>query len=175
MSLKELTPEQLRELSMIDMAFYILDEKKQAVSFLDIWNEIVETLGLGEEEAQERIAQFYTDLNIDGRFVTLGENRWGLRTWYPVDQIEDDTLVAAKTKSKKKKKAKKLLDDEFEDYEDFLDDEDLDVFDDDEDYDEDDEDEDYDEFDDEEEDFLEDDELDEFDDEFLGDEDDEEL
>lgn len=171
MSLKDLTPEQLRELSMIDMAFYILEENKQAVSFLDIWNEIVETLGLSEEEAQERIAQFYTDLNIDGRFVTLGENRWGLRTWYPVDQIEDDTLIT--TKTKKKKKAKKVLDDEFDDYEELLDEEDLDVFDDDEDYEEDDED--YDEFEEDEEEFFDDDELDDFDDEFLGDEDDEEL
>lgn len=180
MSLKELTPEAIQEMSMIEMAYYILDERKQAVSFQEIWDEIVEALGMSESEARARIAQFYTDLNIDGRFISLGENRWGLRTWYPVDQIEDDTVVPAKTKAKKKKKAKKALEEDFDDY-DELDEEDLDDLDeeeedlDDDDFDEED-DVDLDEFDDEDNDFLDEDDLDGLDDDdFLDDEDEEDL
>jgi hypothetical protein len=33
---------------------------------------------------ENRIVQFYTDLNTDGRFLNVGENIWGLRDWYSV-------------------------------------------------------------------------------------------
>ena len=166
MSLKELAPEQLQEMSMIEMAFYILEKNKQAVSFQELWDQLVEAVGMSEEEAKAKIAQFYTDMNIDGRFISVGENRWGLRSWYPVDQIEDDAIAETKTKKKKKKKAvvEDDLDEEFD--EDEFDDEDLDLLDD-EDYDEDDEDLDDDDFD--EDDDFDDDDLD--DDDFEDDED----
>ena len=35
------------------------------------------------------VLQFYTDLNTDGRFLNVGENQWGLRDWYSVDDIEE--------------------------------------------------------------------------------------
>lgn len=187
MSLKELAPEVLQEMSMIEMAYKILNGNKQAVSFQEIWDEIVEVTGMSEGEARARIAQFYTDLNIDGRFIALGENRWGLRAWYPVDQIEDDAVSPAKTKAKKKKKSKKVVDEEdfdnydeddeeeleYEDLDEVLEEEDEDPEDADDDFDEEDEedeDEDLDELDDD--DIFDDEELD--DEEFEEDEDEEE-
>ena len=41
------------------------------------------------EDIENRIVQFYTDLNTDGRFLNVGENLWGLRDWYSVDDIEE--------------------------------------------------------------------------------------
>ena len=41
------------------------------------------------DEIENRIVQFYTDLNTDGRFLNVGENQWGLRDWYSVDDIEE--------------------------------------------------------------------------------------
>ena len=58
--------------------------------------EIAQVLGLSQEQVNAKIAQFYTDLNIDGRFINLGENRWGLRSWYPYEQIDED-LASTKT------------------------------------------------------------------------------
>ncbi|MBU5211230.1 DNA-directed RNA polymerase subunit delta [Heyndrickxia oleronia] len=120
MSLQQLSKEDLREMSLIELAHQYLEESKQAISFSDLVDELAKLLDLSTEEIKARMVQFYTDLNIDGRFISLGENRWGLRTWYPYDQIDEE--VTAPTKSKKKK-AKKVVD---EDEDDLLEDDDLD-------------------------------------------------
>jgi DNA-directed RNA polymerase subunit delta len=124
-SLKQLSKEELRQTSFIELAHEIMTDKKQAVTFQELLKEIKRLLEISESEVKSRLVQFYTDLNIDGRFIALGENRWGLREWYPVDQIEEETVPTMK--STKKKKAKKKVEedldlDEFED----LDEEDLD-------------------------------------------------
>lgn len=135
LSLKQFTKEQLNEMSLIEMAYEILNNQKQPASFKEIVDEIATTIGLTEEEVRARIAQFYTDLNIDGRFLSLGENRWGLRVWYPVDQSEEEVVTPTKPK---KKKAKKVIDEEEDldfneldedeiDYDDILDDDDDDL------------------------------------------------
>lgn len=73
--------------------------------------EIAQVLGLSQEQVNAKIAQFYTDLNIDGRFINLGENRWGLRSWYPYEQIDEEILPQPKPKKKRK-----VEDDGFDDY-----------------------------------------------------------
>lgn len=102
-------------MSFIEIAYELLVEKKKTVSFQEIRKEITELLDLSEQEVNEKIAQFYTDLNIDGRFLSLGENNWGLRTWYPVDHVVEEVVPAAKPK-KKKAKAKKAKKEELEDF-----------------------------------------------------------
>jgi DNA-directed RNA polymerase subunit delta len=180
-SLKQLSKEELRQTSFIELAHEIMTDKKQAVTFQELLKEITSLLEISGSKAKSRMVQFYTDLNIDGRFIALGDNRWGLREWYPVDQIEEETVPTMK--SSKKKKAKKKVEedldlDEFddldeEDLDDDLDYDDLDDTDDDDDLTEDDDDIDVDETDDDLEDVevdddeeeLEIDELDEIDEE----------
>ncbi|WP_442596956.1 DNA-directed RNA polymerase subunit delta [Neobacillus sp. D3-1R] len=128
MSLDQFTKEQIEDMSLIEMTYVLLEGKKQALPFREIMDEIVKVSGLTQTEVRAKIAQFYTDLNIDGRFLGLGDNVWGLRSWYPVDQAEEDTITQIKPK---KKKAKKVDDEDLDDYEDEdLDYEDLDEFDD---------------------------------------------
>ncbi|NQD66568.1 DNA-directed RNA polymerase subunit delta [Bacillus haikouensis] len=156
MSLKQLSKEELRQTSFIELAHEIMTDKKQAVTFQELLKEITSLLEISGSKAKSRMVQFYTDLNIDGRFIALGDNRWGLREWYPVDQIEEETVPTMK--SSKKKKAKKKVEedldlDEFddldeEDLDDDLDYDDLDDTDDDDDLTEDDDDVDVDETDD---------------------------
>ncbi|WP_338752036.1 DNA-directed RNA polymerase subunit delta [Bacillus sp. FJAT-52991] len=119
MNLKQLSKEERREMSFIEVAFIILEESKQPITFQEILNQIQQCLELSDEELRQRMVQFYTDLNFDGRFITLGENRWGLRAWYPVDQLEEEVAPAVKTRKKKTKKAAKEENfDEDEDIED---------------------------------------------------------
>lgn len=124
LSLEQYSIEQLQEMSLIEIAYEYLKNQKQAVAFNQLINDIATSLELSEEEVKSRIAQFYTDMNIDGRFLALGENRWGLRVWYPVDTVEEEVVTAVKTK---KKKAKKVIEEEDVDLDDYDDsDEDLD-------------------------------------------------
>ncbi|RIW36158.1 DNA-directed RNA polymerase subunit delta [Bacillus salacetis] len=120
MSLKQLSTEELHQMSFIELAHELLADKKQAMSFNDLIKQIGDILELSGEEVRSRMVQFYTDLNVDGRFIALGENRWGIRAWYPVDQIEEETVPTIKTRKKKSKKK------DDEDLEEDFDDEDLD-------------------------------------------------
>ncbi|CAM4002694.1 DNA-directed RNA polymerase subunit delta [Catellicoccus marimammalium] len=78
------------ELSMIEVAKAILQETKSEIELNQLFNEVQEFLELSNQEMRENLSQFYTDLNIDGSFISLGENRWGLREWYPIDSIDEE-------------------------------------------------------------------------------------
>lgn len=78
------------ELSMIEVAHAILEQKGDVMEFSDLVNQIQTYLGKSDSEIRDSLAQFYTDLNIDGSFISLGENRWGLRSWYAIDSIDEE-------------------------------------------------------------------------------------
>ncbi len=113
MNIREMTKEQLLEESMINIAYAILTEKHEALTLQQLMDEIRKLTGVSERKMKEKLQQFYTDMNIDGRFLAINDNRWGLREWYPVDQIEEETAPVVKVRKKKKKKA--VLDDDDED------------------------------------------------------------
>ena len=96
---------------MIEVVHSVLGDKRQATTFNELVQEIAQVLGLSQEQVNAKIAQFYTDLNIDGRFINLGENRWGLRSWYPYEQIDEEILPQPKPKKKRK-----VEEDGFDDY-----------------------------------------------------------
>lgn len=96
---------------MIEVVHSVLGDKKQATTFNELVQEIAQVLGLSQEQVNAKLAQFYTDLNIDGRFINLGENRWGLRSWYPYEQIDEEILPQPKPKKKRK-----VEEDGFDDY-----------------------------------------------------------
>ena len=32
-------------------------------------------------------------MNVDGSFIPLGDNKWGLRSWYGVDEIDEEIIA----------------------------------------------------------------------------------
>ncbi len=137
LNFREMTKEQLTEESLINLAYAILNEKRASVSFNDLLKLIQELVGYSDAEMKSRLLQFYTDINIDGRFLYNQEAGWGLREWFKVEQIEEETAPSVKTQ---KKKSKAAFDDEDldedvdleeedidfdEDFEEFVDEEDI--------------------------------------------------
>ena len=77
-------------LSMVDIAYDLMTKKKKEVDFAKLYQEVSEIKGLSPEEAEERISIFYTDITLDGRFITLGENRWDLRERHKFENVHID-------------------------------------------------------------------------------------
>ncbi len=77
--------------SMIDVAFDLVSKKKKPATFLKIWEEVSQMVGLTPEQEEDNIAQFYTDLSLDERFVHVGDNKWDLRSRHTYNEVVVDT------------------------------------------------------------------------------------
>jgi DNA-directed RNA polymerase subunit delta len=109
MGLKTLSKEQLAEMSLVEIAYEFLLENKQAVEFRGLIGEVAQLLNLNEDQVRAKIAQFYTDLNVDGRFTCITGNLWGLKNWYPIEHSIEEISIVPKVK---KKKGKKVVEEE---------------------------------------------------------------
>ncbi|MGX7349058.1 DNA-directed RNA polymerase subunit delta [Dolosicoccus paucivorans] len=92
MELEQLKGQNKEELSFIEVAYALLERQGDVVDFTELLVQIQDYLELSQDEIESKMTRFYTDLNIDGRFISLGENRWGLRAWYPIDAIDEEII-----------------------------------------------------------------------------------
>ena len=76
--------------SLLDLAYDYISRSKDAVSFKDLWAYVSQESGLDEVTAAKKISPFYTNLKMDGRFVTLGDNTWDLRSRNTFDKTHID-------------------------------------------------------------------------------------
>ena len=77
--------------SMLDVAYETLKNNTQEMSFLDLWNEIVKTMGFTPAQSEAKIAQFYSALMLDVRFAPLADNVWDLRSRRTYNETHVDT------------------------------------------------------------------------------------
>lgn len=77
------------EKSNLNVAYDIMLKNKQ-LKFKDLWEKVCEVQGYDEEEAKARMGKFYTNLFMDGRFFTLGENVWDLCDRYTYDVVHEN-------------------------------------------------------------------------------------
>ena len=76
--------------SFVNTAYDIIVKNGSELPFATLWNAVCEELGLTEEDRVNRVSYFYTQLTLDGRFVTLGENVWDLRIRHTFDKVHID-------------------------------------------------------------------------------------
>jgi DNA-directed RNA polymerase subunit delta len=79
------------ELSMIEVAYAILKNNEHEMNFKDLYKEVGKYLGKKKKDLDQAIVPFYTDLNVDGSFISLGNDVWGLREWYPFESVDEET------------------------------------------------------------------------------------
>ena len=76
--------------SLIEIAYEFVASHKGSVNFKEIWEHVKSQSGMSEEEAARKAGQFFTNMMLDGRFVTLGENEWDLRERHTFDKVHID-------------------------------------------------------------------------------------
>ena len=86
----------MNEKSLLDYGFEVLSVSKEPVKFLDLFKKSVELSGLelSESEQKIRMSKFYTQLSLDGRFVTLTDNYWDLRSRHVFEKVHLDMIDA---------------------------------------------------------------------------------
>lgn len=121
LKLKALDGINKNELSMVEVAHAILETKQEVMDFNQLLVEVQSYMELSDEQLEARMARFYTDLNIDGSFISLGENRWGLRSWYPIDSIDEEIVSSMDDEDLKKRRKKRKKVNTFGSEEDLID------------------------------------------------------
>ena len=77
--------------SKLDIAFSLLSKKKKPTPFIKLWDEISQIEALTPSQQEDQIAQFYSDLCLDSRFVNMGENKWDLKSRHTYNETVIDT------------------------------------------------------------------------------------
>lgn len=112
MSLQSLSTEKKSKMSLIELTRLMMLEEKKELKFKEAFNQAADLKGLSESERSGKISQYYTDLNVDGNFVTSGSNMWGLKSWYQDSQVEDEEDESITPRRIKRKRKKKRDDDD---------------------------------------------------------------
>lgn len=89
-NLKELSTEKIKEMSLIDLCYaYMIEEGIERLNIYDFLDYIKPLRNDGDEEFVTQAAYFYTDLNLDGRFVCVEDGSWKLRDSLLVEDIKN--------------------------------------------------------------------------------------
>lgn len=86
----------MNEKSLLDCGFDVLSASKDPMKFVDLFNAAVKASGeeIAESDIRTRMSKFYTQLSLDGRFVTLTDNFWDLRSRHVFEQVHLDAIDA---------------------------------------------------------------------------------
>ncbi|MEF9968033.1 MAG: DNA-directed RNA polymerase subunit delta, partial [Longicatena sp.] len=77
--------------AMIDEAYDLMSKKKKAIVFVKLWEEVAQIMAFTQAQEEDNIAQFYSDLSLDDRFVNVGNNKWDLRERHTYKEAVIDT------------------------------------------------------------------------------------
>lgn len=112
MSLKSLSEAKRSKTALIELTRLMMLEEKREMKLKDAFNRAADLKGLTEDQRQGKISQYYTDMNLDGNFVTSGENMWGLKSWYQNKKVEVEEDGDVKPKKVRRRRKKVEEDDE---------------------------------------------------------------
>lgn len=93
MSLKNMKKDELELLSNKDITYLILEESSKTLNTASLFQKIIKLLELPENYFETKIADYYTALTTDKRFILLEDGTWDLRSRHTSDKVikvEDD-------------------------------------------------------------------------------------
>ena len=80
--------------SMTDAAFAVLSNRNKEIEFAGLWQEVVEMLGIPEEDRKRKKVEFYQDLMLDQRIASLKGNLWDLRNRRTFNELHAKAALA---------------------------------------------------------------------------------
>ena len=87
MSLKTMKKEDLELMNNKDITYLILEERKRTLNTADLFKKIIKLLDLPESTFENKIADYYTALSTDKRFILLENGTWDLRNRQKSDKV----------------------------------------------------------------------------------------
>ena len=84
--MKSLKKEDIENLSYKDITYILLEQNGHGMNTLDLFTKIVDLLELPKTTIDTKIADFYTSLTTDKRFL-LVDGLWDLRTRHTSDKV----------------------------------------------------------------------------------------
>lgn len=81
--------------SMVETAYQVLQKHEGSIPFVQLWTEVSKEMGFTPSQAEDNIAQLYTDLSMDGRFLNMSGNTWDLRSRHTYSESVTDTSEIA--------------------------------------------------------------------------------
>ena len=125
MSLKKMKKDELELLSNKDIAYMILEESNKKMNTADLFKKIIKLLELPNSVFESKIADFYTALSTDKRFILLDNGKWDLRNNHTSDKVikisddeEDDEEEEIENDKQEEIEEDSFDDTENEDYDD---------------------------------------------------------
>ena len=79
MKIKTVSQEELETMSYDDVAYVILKERGKKMSLKDLFSAVCDAMKLDEKAKEEYIAEFFTLLSTEKRFIKLDKGYWDLR------------------------------------------------------------------------------------------------
>ena len=124
MDLKKMTKEELELLSNKDITNLILEDSKKSINTADLFKKIIKLLDLPESCFENKIADYYTSLATDKRFLLLEDGTWDLRSRHTSDKVvkvtddDDDEEVEIKEDEEEEEDDESLSEDSYDDTDD---------------------------------------------------------
>lgn len=86
MKIKDIKKEDVINLSYKDITNILLENSKKGINTLELFTKIVELLELPKSTIDSKIADYYTSLTTDKRFVMI-DGLWDLRNRHTSDKV----------------------------------------------------------------------------------------
>ena len=78
------------ELSLIQAAVKVLNEEKKPLNIYDLYNKVMKIAYLKDQEQEDTLSKFYTDVVTSAYFVYIGDNEWDLKENHKIELWEKD-------------------------------------------------------------------------------------
>lgn len=118
--MKSIKKEDIKDLSYKDITNIILENNQNGMNTIDLFTMIVELLELPKSTIDTQIADFYTSLTTDKRFL-LVDGLWDLRSRHTSDKVLVDATDEELDEEELDESEDIDLENEEEDYEDDID------------------------------------------------------